>query len=312
MISFTPYSPEWEQRWNLFVSSARNATFLFNRSYMDYHSDRFSDASLIATENGKIKALLPANRRGDTLHSHQGLTYGGWILPERHFDACQLLALWDRWLEYSRAAGLKEILYKPLPAIYHRLPSQADEYALFRCGASIEEVSMSSTIDMACNAGFNNMMKRQLKKAAAEGAEIVETTDIDSFVGMLSGCLLERHNTTPVHSAGELRLLQQRFPDSIRIFTVISDSKMHAGVCIYDTGTVAHAQYIASTPEGRERHFLPLLFDHLINKVFSSRRWFDFGISCENGGQILNEGLLRQKTAFGGEPTLYRRYRITL
>ncbi len=31
--------------WNSFVGSARNATFLFNRSYMDYHADRFEDGA---------------------------------------------------------------------------------------------------------------------------------------------------------------------------------------------------------------------------------------------------------------------------
>ena len=30
-------------------------------------------------KNKKVIALLPANRVGDTLHSHQGLTYGGLI-----------------------------------------------------------------------------------------------------------------------------------------------------------------------------------------------------------------------------------------
>ena len=85
---------------------------------------------------------------------------------------------------------------------------------------------------------------------------------------------------------------------------------MQAGECVYDTGIVAHAQYIASTPEGRRLHLVPLVFGHLIGEVFADRRWFDFGISNEDHGRVLNDGLLRQKNALGGDPTVYTRYRI--
>ena len=41
------YDPSMSDEWNRFVASARNATFLFDRGYMEYHSDRFRDASKI-------------------------------------------------------------------------------------------------------------------------------------------------------------------------------------------------------------------------------------------------------------------------
>lgn len=306
------YDPSLCGEWNGFVADARNATFLFDRGYMDYHSDRFSDASMVAFRDGKIVGLLPANRAGSTLHSHQGLTYGGWILPRNHFDASGFLLLWDAWLAHCRAEGYTEILYKPLPPIYHFFPSQADEYALFRCGAERMEVNLSSTVDLRRNRGFNTLMRRQLRKAAQTGLAVEETDDVAAFVAMLAECLRERHGAVPVHSAAELALLRSRFPDRIRLFAVFADGAMQAGVCVYDAGTVAHAQYIASTPEGRRLHLLPLVFNHLIGNVFADRRYFDFGISNEDHGRVLNEGLLRQKTAFGGDPTVYSRYRIKL
>ncbi len=306
------YDPSMSDEWNRFVASARNATFLFDRGYMDYHSDRFRDASMVAFRDGKIVGLLPANRVGTALHSHQGLTYGGWILPQRHFDASDFLCMWNVWLDHCREEGYDEVFYKPLPCIYHLMPSQADEYALFRSEAERIEVNVSSTVDVRCNRGFNTLMRRQLRKARQTGLSVVETDDVDGFSAMLCGCLRERHGAVPVHSASELRLLRSRFPDRIRIFAVESDGSMQAGVCVYDTGIVAHAQYIASTPEGRRLHLVPLVFGHLIGEVFADRRWFDFGISNEDHGRVLNDGLLRQKTALGGDPTVYTRYRIKL
>ena len=57
---------------------------------MDYHSDRFRDYSLMVYKNEKIITLLPANRVGDTLYSHQGLTYGG-LIYDKHFKTTDAL-----------------------------------------------------------------------------------------------------------------------------------------------------------------------------------------------------------------------------
>ena len=78
------YTSDYYQIWNDFVANAKNATFLFNRDFMEYHSDRFEDNSLlIFDEKDKLVAIFPANRIGNELFSHQGLTYGGLILDEK-------------------------------------------------------------------------------------------------------------------------------------------------------------------------------------------------------------------------------------
>ena len=75
------YCEKDKTEWNDFVSTSRNGTFLFYRDYMEYHSDRFKDYSLIVKDNrGRIIALLPANQKGSLLASHGGLTYGGFII----------------------------------------------------------------------------------------------------------------------------------------------------------------------------------------------------------------------------------------
>ena len=103
------YSSVCEGEWNAFVERSRQGTFLFNRGYMDYHSDRFDDFSLMAYDRGVLKGVLPANRVGNVLYSHQGLTYGGWILPQRHFDASDFLCLWNVWLDHCREEGYDEV-----------------------------------------------------------------------------------------------------------------------------------------------------------------------------------------------------------
>ena len=81
-----PYQQEDYMLWNAFVSKAKNATFLFHRDFMDYHKERFEDASLLVFETERpdqIVGLLPANRLADTVYSHQGLSYGGLLVTEK-------------------------------------------------------------------------------------------------------------------------------------------------------------------------------------------------------------------------------------
>lgn len=327
------YRPEDKEMWDGFVKTARNATFLFERGYMDYHADRFRDCSWMAFKGDRLVALLPANLDSeDTLHSHQGLTYGGWILPPSHLDGADLLDVFTEAVNVWRSEGIRELDYKPFPWIYCRQPSEEDIYALFRLGAEVEEVNLSSAINLRAPIHYNKLRKRSLKKASALPFRIAETTDSKGFMRLVEECLSERHEARPVHSAEEIALLRDRFPDNIRMYGLwldadayaLSDGNatqkpagfnpdgLQAGVMIYDTGTVAHAQYIASTPLGRELNLLTPLFDWLIRERYAERAYFDFGTSNEEHGRWLNAGLLRQKFSYGATGVAYRRFRLRL
>lgn len=307
------YSKEFADAWNEFVANSRNSSFLFNRNYMDYHADRFSDCSWMAFKGNRLIALLPANITSDgTLHSHGGLTYGGWILPKSHFNGADLLEIFQEAMRVWSDNGISTLDYKPLPYIYSTQPSQEDEYALFRLGATISESNLSAAIDLRRPIAFNQQQRRHLAKALKLPIEVRETDDINAFMCMLTDCLRLRHDTTPVHSAEEMRLLANRFPKNIRFFATYLDGVPHAAVCIYDTKQVAHAQYIATTDEGRQFNLLTPLFHKLITDTFASRAYFDFGISNENHGLYLNEGLLQQKYSYGATGVVYSRYSLRL
>lgn len=307
----TLYTPADSSRWNEFVDRARNATFLFRREYMDYHADRFTDHSLIFTRGSKICGLLPANLTADrVLYSHQGLTYGGLILPQRHINGEDVMEMFEALARHCHQEKIGSMVYKALPNIYAFAPSQEDLYALFRMGATPLRTELSSTILNAAHPGAAADTRRRSRKAMALGPVIEETREVAPFWQMLSSCLGERHNAVPVHTCEELQLLMDRFPDNIHLHTISLDGELMAGVCMYDTGIVAHAQYTASTAEGRRLSMVFALYQHLITEVYSSRRYFDFGISNEDAGRYLNTGLLRQKSLFGATGVAHQTFLV--
>lgn len=313
--SICRYESSMREDWNEFVAKARNATFLFDRNFMDYHSERFSDHSLMVRKGGKLVSILPANitddEDGKILHSHQGLTYGGWLTGPDFRRPDYMLTIFGLLEEYCHRNGIEGVDYKPLPWIYADVPSDDDRYALYRVGATLTECSISETIRLDTNPGFDTQQKRNLKRALKTGSFVEELGSQDDYLEfhrMLSCCLDARHDATPVHTAAELLMLHGRFSEKIRIFGVRYEGKLAAGVCMFDCGSVAHSQYICSTAEGRENGLLTLLFNHLIGEEYAGHRYFDFGISCEDHGRYLNEGLARQKCGLGGSGVAYERW----
>ncbi|MCM1022254.1 MAG: GNAT family N-acetyltransferase [Muribaculum sp.] len=314
-IHIIPYSPSWQSKWNRFNRESKNGTFLFDRNYMDYHSDRFHDCSLIAIDDeGNIVAALPATRTGDTATSHGGLTYGGWILSLKKMDAALMLEVWDCMSAYYKSTGIKNLIYKVIPWIYPIAPSDDDLYAIFRNNGTLDCVQVSTAIDLTNPVGFNRSSRTKVHKAARNGAYVKKNYDFATYWQILTKRLQSRHNTNPVHALDEIILLASRFPEEIELWSVFSsDHIMIAGSLIYKTRTVAHAQYIAASDAGLEQDALPLLFDKLITHYTNQGcRYFDFGTSNEQRGMVLNSGLLNQKQRFGGRTVAYTTYRIEL
>ena len=62
MMNIRRYTHHDQEAWDTLVRNARNATFLLFRKYMDYHSERFTDHSLLFYDSkDNLVAALPAN-----------------------------------------------------------------------------------------------------------------------------------------------------------------------------------------------------------------------------------------------------------
>lgn len=306
------YRREDKELWNSFVSKARNATFLFDRNYMDYHADRFDDNSFMFYHKGKLKAVLPANVAGDTLYSHQGLTYGG-LLLDKKATVEDVLECFDSLNSWLRENGISKVVYKALPWIYQQYPSEEDLYALtWKCKAQLISRDIASTIVVDNKLKFAESRKSGIRKALSLNIEVGESNDVDGFWHVLEDNLGNRYNAKPVHTASEMKLLMSRFPNNIKLYVAKMNGEIVGGTLIYVTPQVVHTQYISASVEGKKHGALDLLFDYIINKVYANCRYFDFGKSTEQGGAYLNEPLIFQKEGFGGRGVCYDWYQWEL
>lgn len=311
-IEIIPYSHELKDLWDEMVLRSKNGTFILQRDYMDYHSDRFVDNSLIVYRKGKPYCLLPASVKDDTVSSHGGLTYGGLIMSEK-CTAEGILDVFATILDYYRKKGYKNLIYKPIPYIYHSIPSQEDLYALFRHNANLKVRNISSTINLNNPLKFIKDRRAALRKAESFGISVSDSQQWENFWDILNHNLNSKYGAKPVHSLSEILSLHSKFPGNIKLYTATGkNNEIYAGLVAYITPKVVHAQYISASPEGKEHGAVDAIINFLVNTEYKEKAYFDLGTSNEEGGKILNESLIYQKEGFGGRAVCYDTYEINL
>ena len=312
MIEIKKYNHELQQQWDCFVLAAKNGHFMFCRDYMDYHSDRFHDFSLLFYSDNELIAVMPANIDGSILHSHQGLSFGGLIMS-KEVKTPLIKTVFDTLLQFLKNQEITKLIYKQIPHIYYSLPSQEDTYFLFNLGATLSRVDLTSTIYYESKIPFSSRRKRGIKTALKNNIRIEKTNNYQSYHKVLSDVLEHTHGTKPTHTLAEMELLASKFPNNISLYVALdNEGNTLAGVQIFEMNHWSHAQYIASSIKGKEVGALDLLFNELIDNIYKDKKVFDFGISTEQGGTILNTGLVTQKEEFGARSCNHNFYELQL
>jgi hypothetical protein len=305
------YDSDYRPLWDSFVKSAKNGVFLFNRNYMEYHLDRFQDHSLLFFKDNRPVAVMPANLSGKTLSSHGGLTFGG-IVSCSDMKIDLMLDIFGALKSHCRNQGINEIIYKTVPYIYQTAPADEDLYALFSHNARLIARNASSCITLPAVKKFEGSRKDNLRKARKNGLLVRRSLDFASFMNIAQETLKERHAVKPVHSTEEIELLARRFPENIKLFGSYIGGRMLAGLVIYESPNVAHVQYAANSVEGWNVGAQDIIEDYLIHGYYKNKKFFDFGISTESFGKVLNLGLIRRKESFGASAVMYDIYRLVI
>jgi len=298
------HDPSLTEAWDRTVRQSRNGVFQFLRPYMDYHADRFQDASYLIRDKGRWVAVVPGHLHGpEGWASHRGLSYGGLVLtPElQSADVIELFRLLNRDLADR---GIHRAIWRPVPWIHHREPSEELPYLLFRQGARLVARNLSTVIQVQAHPDFQRLRRRRIRSARDAGLECRATDDLDAFWPLVETRLEAKYGLHPVHTLEEVRLLAGRLPEHIRLFGVYSEDRLLAGCLAYLHDPVFHLQYLHATYEGRELGAPDLLVDWMLRVPAAPFRWLHFGHSCERGGELLNSSLLFFKEGFGGRPVV--------
>lgn len=308
-ITVRRYQREDYPLWNQWVKQANNATFLFHRDFMEYHSDRFEDFSLILCNEEEWIGVIPAHKTGTVLSSHFGLTYGGVVFKNT-------LEVQTKQLVFEELFSfLKENLFthwkiKPIPNLYSKVEDSLDWEIM---GFELLKQDVLLAIDYDAYAISKSKLKH-FRKRQTLNFEIKEGNLNEFWTKVLIPLLNEKYGVQPIHSLEEIEQLYSKFPQNIKQYNLFCDGEIQAGITIFESEFVVKSQYGAATESGKNMRALDFLFIHLIKEYEAKgMRFFDMGTvmdaSFENG---INTGLLNQKKELGGKEQLFPTYIKTL
>lgn len=279
---------------------------------MEYHSDRFEDFSLMVFDDTKkLIALLPANRKKDILYSHQGLTFGGFLVDD-NMKTEIMLKIFDSLKIFLKEKNIEKVVYRCIPYIYHIKPSEEDRYALFKNDAKLIRRDVTSTIDLTEQVRYSKGRKWTISRAKKESIQTFKSDDYEIFWKLLTSVLEANHKAKPTHTLEEIKKLVHLFPKNIKLFLAKKDERIVSGALIYENQNIVHTQYLANSTEGKEVGALDLLLDYLIKDIYKNKKYFDFGISNEDSGRYLNTGLIAQKEGFGARAVVHDFYELEI
>ena len=265
---------------------------------MEYHSDRFSDYSLLVFKSKKLVAVLPANRIGNVVCSHQGLSYGGLLLNSKTTTETYYGIL-KEVLVFLKNNNVIDLIIKELPFIYHKQLSGEFDYFIHKLEYEIIETNSYFVLDNTVNYQPNRNRKRALKKVELSAELVIVNKGLSSFwQNILIPNLYDKFQISPVHTYSEIELLNSIFKENIVFYGVELNNELQAGVLLFITDTTVHFQYSSGNDERNNTNALDFLFDFIIRK-YKTAKYISFGSSATDKRLLIDSGLAYWKESFG-------------
>lgn len=307
------YRPEDKQAWDELVRRSKNASVLVYRNFMEYHGQRFVDASLVAYSDdaSELLAIVPAHRVGQRVLSHQGLTFAG-VVVDATLTFERYVGVWKAILAYMLENTLTHLIYTAAPTIYHQVPAEEDRFILHALGATCTESKLLSAMELKNDTTQWQMRrKRALHRAQNAGLSVEYSRTVAEFYELLSAELQETSVKKPVHSLMELEQLCENFPEEIVIAQVrAADGELVGGMVVFASHQVLTTQYIAATARGKKIGALDLLIASLQSRFSSTYRYLNFGASRDPARAAIKKGILEFKEGFGARAVCIPTYEL--
>ena len=323
VLKIENYNQSYQKDWDGFVETSRNGTFMQQRTFLNYHpTGRFVDCSLMAyNSQGKLIAVIPAAQKVEgrkrVFSSYPGASHGG-IIVDQKFNTSDAIDIVPLVTEYCRSNNFNAIEIKMVPRIYHFWPSDEIDFALRHYGFSIGNSELATALPIKELAKPSDHLikstQRNIRKAQRLGVTIEESKDLATYWDILTDNLKQKHHAQPTHTLAEIIDLTNRYPQSIKLFAAFLQGKMVSGVVVFLLNSrVINCFYIANNDNYQNLRSLELLFYSLINWGREKGYYYlDWGISTENKGLMVNQGLFKFKEKFGGRGILRESYYLDI
>lgn len=300
-----------------------NGEFINSLNYLAYHQEgRFADNSIVVVDEGSgvirgvfVAAENPSNSK--SIISHPGTTFAG-IIINRKLSIKNAEEIVNMMLSYYEKR-YDSIIVKVRPEFFSVQPFGMIPYFLMERGYQYSMSGLSNVIDIsqienedALFLLYDTTKRNQIRKVLREKKFVFEEKkELRKEVWIaMNDTLEQKHNVHSTHTFEEMNELMGRVPNYISTYYVDTiDGEYGAFALIYRFKNVFHTQYLDTNYKYTGQYPNLLLIHELIQiarKDGYSK--FSFGVSTENDGKFLNDGLFNYKAGYGGGSIIQEKY----
>lgn len=319
------YDDNYEKTWDNFVENGILGTIYHTRKFINYHpKDRFVDNSLLIFCKEDLICVVPACKKntknitypliysedGDididprefttpntkilSDFSYMGSTYGGPVFLEKYFEIRYVKLIIDKIFEYYN----NQIEFRMANNIYFG----DNVFTVYSLLSSKLIMKPELSWYIKTNEDFvgkisNKRNKKNLKKMIDnENIKCYHSIDIEDYklyYDLLDKNLTTRHKTSPTHTKEEFLYLKEILQNNGLLYLVKENNNILGGVYVIKVTTLCwYTFYISKNVDSDNHAAIPYLM-YTIGQDAKKEgvKYLDYGISTENKGSSLNEGL---------------------
>jgi len=298
-VEIIKYHENLQKIWDDFIPKTANGTFLHLRKYMDYHSDRFDDYSLMFYNGARLIGVLPAHKIQRDIYSHNGLTYGDFLFSDKIKLEVKIQILKTAFL-YLIKNNFKFLHIKSIPYVFQNFMGQDNAFLYYKFDAKLTKILPFFVLDKATYK-LSQIRKKSINRTKNWNLKIEQNKDfLPDFWHIVEDNLSNRYKAKPVHSLGEMRLLMNRFSENIKLYTIFLDNELISGALVYLFKNTLHFQYVHSIENNKKRMATDVMINEIIKQNIDNYNFISIGSSEVGDGQI-NKGLGYWKESFGSK-----------
>ena len=299
------YASELKPLWDALIDKSANGNFLFKRSFIEYHRDRFDDFSYLVWQEQQLIAVfaaaMPRERENDeVLIAHPGLTNGG-LIYTNDLSYVILENIYQVLFDIFKKDNLTKLIIKPVAKVFCQNYSEAEFFLLYANKFNLVGREINSVINLTRPIRMRKGQKYNINKANKKEVTVELSKQYEVFWNILTENLRYKHQVSPVHNLEEIQRLSHHHADNIKLYVAKKAGQVVAGVVTFSDARqgYVHTQYIGASEEGKKVGAVDAILFHVIQEARLSYQRFSFGVSSIEGE--INYGLLRHKEGFGAK-----------
>lgn len=308
------YTELYFNKWNNFVLNySLNGTIYHTKSFLNYHKNKYNDASILIYDKTNIIAVFPCCKFNNKYYSHLGSTCGGLVILKKYYELNKLFDIMDLIYEYYD----EDLNIKLSETIYFKNNIKNDLLSFVLSQKCKQYQDICLYFDIKKNPNIldsfpNNDNKRLLKKYINNTNKdtIIEISnnleDYEKYYYILEKNLKDKNNIKPIHTLNEFISLKELLGCNQFLFLSKNfQGEILSGAFVFlINDNTYYTVYLMTNYEKKQSQIFNLLYELFIHAKKNNIDIVNIGACSKNNGKEILFSKYKFKHSCGCDPVL--------